>query len=307
MSKMHSREDEEERMAADAEKRKRMLAANHQALSSSSSEPFKKFKLLLLGDSAVGKSSLILRWTLDQFSPNLTSTVGVNFKSRKVQCFGEWIQVQVWDTSGQENFHKITTSYYRGAQGIMLVYDVTEKKSLENVSYWIKNIKAHASASVQIVLVGNKIDLRGCSEIDQSTLLSKEDGHGIAEKFQIPCFETSAKESSNVDDAFMTLVSLISQASSPAKLADQRLSLTGRSPVQASQTSGNPQPTSPPPNSTDNTKQKDKLRLFGSLRRKSNNDNSGKSATSPPTTATSQSENNGVSTSGEDREKCTIS
>jgi small GTP-binding protein len=231
----------------------------------------------------------------------------VNFKSRKVQCFGEWIQVQVWDTSGQENFHKITTSYYRGAQGIMLVYDVTEKKSLENVSYWIKNIKAHASASVQIVLVGNKIDLRGCSEIDQSTLVSKEDGHGIAEKFQIPCFETRAKESSNGDDAFRTLVSLISQASSPAKLADQRLSLTGRSPVQASQTSGNPQPTSPPPNSTDNTKQKDKLRLFGSLRRKSNNDNSGKSATSPPTTATSQSENNGVSTSGEDREKCTIS
>jgi small GTP-binding protein len=183
-----SREDEEERMAADAEKRKRMLAANHQA-SSSANEPFKRFKLLLLGDSAVGKSSLILRWTMDTFSANLTSTVGVNFKSRKVQCYGEWIQVQVWDTSGQENFHKITTSYYRGAQGIMLVYDVTEKKSLENVTYWIKNIKAHASESVQIVLVGNKIDLRdGSSSIEGKSIVTTEMGRQVAQKFGVPFF-----------------------------------------------------------------------------------------------------------------------
>jgi small GTP-binding protein len=211
----NSREDEEERMAADAEKRKRMLAANHQA-SSSANEPFKRFKLLLLGDSAVGKSSLILRWTMDTFSANLTSTVGVNFKSRKVQCYGEWIQVQVWDTSGQENFHKITTSYYRGAQGIMLVYDVTEKKSLENVAYWIKNIKAHASESVQIVLVGNKIDLRdGGSPLEGKSIVTTEMGRQVAQKFGVPFFETSAKVSNHVDDAFMTLVAAISQSASP--------------------------------------------------------------------------------------------
>jgi small GTP-binding protein len=209
MSK-NSREDEEERMAADAEKRKRMLAANHQA-SSSSNEPFKRFKLLLLGDSAVGKSSLILRWTMDTFSPNLTSTVGVNFKSKKVQCFGEWIQVQVWDTSGQENFHKITTSYYRGAQGIMLVYDVTEKKSFENVAYWIKNIKAHASDSVQIVLVGNKIDLRD-SAPDATGMVTTEMGRQVAQKFGVPFFETSAKAANYVEDAFMTLVAAIANS-----------------------------------------------------------------------------------------------
>lgn len=199
-------------MAADAEKRKRMLAANHQA-SSSSNEPFKRFKLLLLGDSAVGKSSLILRWTMDTFSPNLTSTVGVNFKSKKVQCFGEWIQVQVWDTSGQENFHKITTSYYRGAQGIMLVYDVTEKKSFENVAYWIKNIKAHASDSVQIVLVGNKIDLRDGAP-DATGMVTTEMGRQVAQKFGVPFFETSAKAANYVEDAFMTLVAAIANSNS---------------------------------------------------------------------------------------------
>lgn len=142
LSKANSREDEEERMAADAERRKRMLAAaNH--LPSNSTEPARRIKLLLLGDSGVGKSSLIMRWTLDSFSPSLTSTVGVNFKSKKINYHGELMQVQVWDTAGQENFHKITTSYYKGAQGIMLVYDVSDQKSFDNVEYWIKNIKSH--------------------------------------------------------------------------------------------------------------------------------------------------------------------
>jgi small GTP-binding protein len=103
-------------------------------------------------------------------------TVGVNFKTRKITAggnqlgptflkllralVGECIQVQVWDTAGQEQFHKITTSYYKGANGIMLVYDVSDKKSVENVEYWVKNIKAHASENVHVCLMGNKVDLR---------------------------------------------------------------------------------------------------------------------------------------------------
>jgi small GTP-binding protein len=209
----NTREDEEERMAADAEKRKRMLQASHQ-LSSNSGEPARRIKLLLLGDSGVGKSSLINRWTLDSFSPSLTSTVGVNFKSKKIHFQGELMQVQVWDTAGQENFHKITTSYYKGAQGIMLVYDVSDLKSLENVQYWIKNIKAHASDSVQVVLVGNKIDLRTMPET-ASRCVDSERGREIAKRFSVPFFETSAKDSSHVDEAYLTLVSQIIEMSSP--------------------------------------------------------------------------------------------
>lgn len=329
MSKVHSREDEEERMAADAEKRKRMLAANHQA--SSNNEPFKRFKLLLLGDSAVGKSSLILRWTLDTFSANLTSTVGVNFKSKKVQCFGEWIQVQVWDTSGQENFRKITTSYYRGAQGIMLVYDVCEQKSLDNVAYWIKNIKAHASDSVHIVLVGNKIDLRAqlIAEGTGQHCVTTEAGRAVAAKFHVPFFETSAKDASHVDESFMTLTSQIAQSSSPMKTPINgpgqsapnsplpSSAQNNNSPVPASTNSGGSNSNGISPNgagSAVSSLASKAPKLFSSLgRRKSHG-----SMTSPEGNVAgnvnpeTDSNGGGVASSpgnagGEDKEKCIIS
>lgn len=212
-----TREDEEERMAADAEKRKRLLAASQTNSGGGivNSDPVRRVKLLLLGDSGVGKSSLIVRWTHDTFSPSLVSTVGVNFKNKKVTHQGELLQVQVWDTAGQEQFHKITTSYYKGAQGIMLVYDVADASSLANVEYWIKNIKAHAADSVQVVLVGNKIDLRNTDPERKCT--DTQRGKDISLKFGVPFFEASAKDSSNVDDAFMTLVGHIADATSPAK------------------------------------------------------------------------------------------
>lgn len=310
----NSREDEEERMAADAEKRKRMLAANHQA-SSSANEPFKRFKLLLLGDSAVGKSSLILRWTMDTFSANLTSTVGVNFKSKKVQCFGEWIQVQVWDTAGQENFHKITTSYYRGAQGIMLVYDVTEKKSLENVTYWIKNIKAHASESVQIVLVGNKTDLRDLPEPPAGSVTT-EMGRQVAQKFGIPFFETSAKSANHVEEAFMTLVAAISQSSvgsaavksSPSSPAPNNGNVSNNnSPMQGHPTGANGH--SHNSNSSTNSSQSppvdaNKRSFFASLRRRSD---TAAGAEGSVTTTGHAAAHEATGCDGNDKDKCIIS
>jgi small GTP-binding protein len=203
----------------------------------------------MLGDSGVGKSSLIMRWTLDAFSPSLVSTVGVNFKSKRVVVKGEQLQVQVWDTAGQEQFHKITTSYYKGAHGIMLVYDVSDRKSVESVEYWVKNIKSHASDSVQLALLGNKTDLRAgdspppsipsapspssspptASVISSSSLFAStpphvqpaankcipsEYGKDLAFKYGVSFFETSAKDSSNVADAFVTLVEhIVSSAS----------------------------------------------------------------------------------------------
>jgi len=211
INRNQNREDEEERMAADAEKRKRLLLSNSNLASNNAATATRRVKLLMLGDSGVGKSSLIMRWTLDTFSPSLVSTVGVNFKSRKVSIANEAVQVQVWDTAGQEQFHKITTSYYKGAQGIMLVYDVTDPSSLANIEYWIKNIKSHATDTVQVALIGNKTDLRGGSS-SPTTTCETERGQDIAHKFGIPFFETSAKESLNVDIAFLTLVEHIMES-----------------------------------------------------------------------------------------------
>lgn len=223
---IQSREEEEERLAAESEKRKRLQQHNtipvgkDNIMSShrESDTATRRAKILMLGDSGVGKSSLILRWTMDTFSPSLTSTVGVNFKSKKVTVANELTQVQVWDTAGQENFHKITTSYYKGAQGILLVYDVTDRKTLENVEYWIKNIKSHASDTVQIALIGNKTDVR-VSEHHNITHCATERGEAVATKFGIPFFETSAKDSMNVDHAFLTLVRLIVESNCSTVIA----------------------------------------------------------------------------------------
>lgn len=166
----------------------------------------KRYKILLLGNSGVGKSSLICRWTLDQFNASLLGTVGVDFKAKKVSIGSENYHIQVWDTAGQEQFHKITTSYYKGANGIMLVYDVTDLKSAEEVSYWMKNIKSHAADDVAVVMVGNKVDLLREGTGDSSILTT---GKNSGKKYGVPHYMTSAKDSTGVDDAFLNLVKLI--------------------------------------------------------------------------------------------------
>lgn len=150
------KEETEEMIAAEEEKQKR-LSLNNQP--KTNKDP-RRVKILMLGDSGVGKSSLMLRYTADTFSTDLMGTVGVNFKNKKVHINDESLLVQVWDTAGQEQFHRITSSYYKSAHGIMVVFDVSDKKSQENVEYWIKNIKSHASDTVHVVLIGNKVDLR---------------------------------------------------------------------------------------------------------------------------------------------------
>ena len=203
-------EEEEEKRAAESEKKKRQLTAQlavaHPEISNPSSEiQMRRVKILILGDSGVGKSSLIMRWTADTFSANIVGTVGVNFKTKKVYMNNENIQVQVWDTAGQEHFHKITTSYYRGAHGIMLVYDVADARTMDNAEYWIKNIKAHASDTVRVALIGNKADLRSCPET-RTACTDPKLATVYAEKFGVPYFETSAKDATNVDVAFTSMV-----------------------------------------------------------------------------------------------------
>jgi len=156
-------------------------------------------KLLLIGDSGVGKSCLLLRFSDDSFTPSFITTIGIDFKIRTIELDGKRIKLQIWDTAGQERFRTITTAYYRGAMGILLVYDVTDDKSFANIRNWIRNIEQHASENVNKILIGNKCDLIDKKMIDTAK------GKALADEYQIKFMETSAKNSINVEDSFITL------------------------------------------------------------------------------------------------------
>eukprot|EP00002_Diphylleia_rotans_P002540 TRINITY_DN1159_c0_g2_i3.p1 TRINITY_DN1159_c0_g2~~TRINITY_DN1159_c0_g2_i3.p1 ORF type:complete len:202 (+),score=50.10 TRINITY_DN1159_c0_g2_i3:77-682(+) len=157
------------------------------------------FKLLLIGDSGVGKSCLLLRFVEDSYSDSYISTIGVDFKIRTIEIEGKTIKLQIWDTAGQERFRTITSSYYRGAHGIIVVYDVTDADSFTNVKQWLQEIDRYASENVNKLLVGNKNDLAPKRAVEFNA--AKE----FADSMGIPFLETSAKNSTNVEQAFMTM------------------------------------------------------------------------------------------------------
>ncbi|XP_068647257.1 ras-related protein RABD1-like isoform X1 [Aristolochia californica] len=157
------------------------------------------FKLLLIGDSSVGKSCLLLRFADDSYVDSYISTIGVDFKIRTVELDGKTIKLQIWDTAGQERFRTITSSYYRGAHGIIIVYDVTDVESFNNVKQWLSEIDRYASDSVCKLLVGNKCDL-----VDEK-VVATQTAQAFADELGIPFLETSAKDSINVEEAFLTM------------------------------------------------------------------------------------------------------
>lgn len=157
------------------------------------------FKLLLIGDSGVGKTCLLFRFSDDAFNTTFISTIGIDFKIKTVEIDGKKIKLQIWDTAGQERFHTITTSYYRGAMGIMLVYDITQEKTFDNIAKWLRNIDEHASEGVDRMILGNKCDM------EDKRMVNQERGEGIAREHGIKFYETSAKENVNVEEAFMKL------------------------------------------------------------------------------------------------------
>jgi Ras-related protein Rab-1A len=154
------------------------------------------FKVLIIGDSGVGKSALLLRFTEDTFSEYYISTIGVDFKIRTIEQDGKYIKLQIWDTAGQERFKTITSSYYRGAHGIMLVYDVTDGESFTNIQQWLTEISRYGSDTVTKLLIGNK------SDQENKRVISTNSGKEYAESLNINFIETSAKTSNNIDDAF---------------------------------------------------------------------------------------------------------
>ncbi|CAL8356026.1 unnamed protein product [Lota lota] len=157
------------------------------------------FKLLLIGDSGVGKTCLLFRFSEDAFNTTFISTIGIDFKIRTIELNGKRVKLQIWDTAGQERFRTITTAYYRGAMGIMLVYDICNEKSFENIKNWIRNIEEHASSDVEKMILGNKCDISDRRQV------SKDRGEKLAIDYGIKFLETSAKSSLNVEEAFYTI------------------------------------------------------------------------------------------------------
>ncbi|KAJ6696519.1 hypothetical protein OIU74_015430 [Salix koriyanagi] len=161
------------------------------------------FKIVLIGDSGVGKSNLLSRFTRNEFCLESKSTIGVEFATRTLQVEGRTVKAQIWDTAGQERYRAITSAYYRGALGALLVYDVTKPTTFENVSRWLKELRDHADSNIVIMLIGNKTDLKHLRAV------AAEDAQGYAEKEGLAFVETSALEATNVDKAFQTILSEI--------------------------------------------------------------------------------------------------
>lgn len=154
------------------------------------------FKLLLIGDSGVGKTCVLFRFSDDAFNSTFISTIGIDFKIRTIELDEKKIKLQIWDTAGQERFRTITTAYYRGAMGILLLYDITNEKSFDNIKTWIHNIEQHASEDVEKMILGNKCDM------EEKRVISKEQGEKLAGEHGVSFMETSAKANINVEEAF---------------------------------------------------------------------------------------------------------
>ncbi|KAG4974048.1 hypothetical protein JHK87_030869 [Glycine soja] len=169
-------------------------------------------KLLLIGDSGVGKSCLLLRFSDGSFTTSFITTIGIDFKIRTIELDGKRIKLQIWDTAGQERFRTITTAYYRGAMGILLVYDAfpsgifIQLLLISDIRNWIRNIEQHASDNVNKILVGNKADM---DESKRAVPTSK--GQALADEYGIKFFETSAKTNLNVEEVFFSIARDIKQ------------------------------------------------------------------------------------------------
>jgi Ras-related protein Rab-11A len=173
------------------------------------------FNVVLIGDSGVGKSNLLSRFTRNEFCLESKSTIGVEFATRSIQVDGKTIKAQIWDTAGQERYRAITSAYYRGAVGALLVYDITKNVTFENVERWLKELRDHADANIVIMLVGNKSDLRHLRSVQT------DDAQQFCEKEGLSFIETSALESTNVELAFQRILTEIYHIVSKKSLANE--------------------------------------------------------------------------------------
>ncbi|KAL3127736.1 putative rab1a protein [Cryptosporidium parvum] len=156
------------------------------------------FKLVLIGDSGVGKSCLLLRFADDSFTDSYITTIGVDFRFRTIKIDDKIIKLQIWDTAGQERFRTITSAYYRGADGVVLVYDTTSTSSFDHIDEWVTEVNRYTTDSTKI-LIGNKCDLTSQKMVDFAT------GQKKAQELQVDFMESSAKNSTNVEECFVNI------------------------------------------------------------------------------------------------------
>eukprot|EP01155_Anaeramoeba_flamelloides_P003211 Anaeramoba_flamelloidesa1061283_44.p1 GENE.a1061283_44~~a1061283_44.p1 ORF type:complete len:225 (-),score=40.59 a1061283_44:25-699(-) len=161
------------------------------------------YKFVIIGDSGVGKSCILLQFTDHRFQALHDLTIGVEFGARLIDIEGEKIKLQIWDTAGQESFRSITRSYYRGAAGALLVYDITRRETFNHLVSWLEDARQHSSKDLKIMLVGNKLDL------DYKREVSYEEGLTFAQEHNLTFVETSAKSSQNIEEAFIATSRMI--------------------------------------------------------------------------------------------------
>lgn len=171
----------------------------------------KIIKLLMIGDCSVGKSSIVTRYTGEEFDSNYLFTLGVDFKFKKVKVNDEDYRIQLWDTAGQERFRSVTRAYYRGSHGVLAIFDITDRIAFENLTDWLKDIRKERGNDIRILIVGNKTDL------EESRVISKEEGLRFAKAHGAKYIETSAKNKRNVRRAFDILIKDIYKKQKPKK------------------------------------------------------------------------------------------
>jgi len=188
------------------------------------------FKVVLIGDSGVGKSNLLSRFTRNEFSMDTKSTIGVEFATRTVNVDGKTVKAQIWDTAGQERYRAITAAYYRGAVGALLVYDISKQATYANVQRWLKELRDHADANIVISLVGNKCDLKHLRAV------STEEAQAFSEENNLAFIETSAQDATNVEQAFQNnLTEIFRIVSTKAIEQDNNIRPTGGESIKVSE------------------------------------------------------------------------
>lgn len=173
------------------------------------------FKVVLIGDTGVGKSNLLSRFTRNEFNLDSKSTIGVEFATKSIQAEGKTIKAQIWDTAGQERYRAITSAYYRGAVGALLVYSMDQHGTFENVERWLKELRDHAEANIVVMLVGNKSDLRHLRAVETEEATKFAEDNGLA------FIETSALDASGVDTAFQRILTEIYRLQSKKNMTEE--------------------------------------------------------------------------------------
>ncbi|XP_038626812.1 ras-related protein Rab-3D isoform X1 [Tachyglossus aculeatus] len=182
------------------------------------------FKLLIIGNSSVGKTSFLFRYADDSFTSAFVSTVGIDFKVKTVYRNEKRVKLQIWDTAGQERYRTITTAYYRGAMGFLLMYDISNQESFNAVQDWATQIKTYSWDNAQVILIGNKCDL------EDARVVPTEDGKRLADDLGFEFFEASAKDNINVKQVFERLVDIICEKMNESLDANSTMVSNNKSP-----------------------------------------------------------------------------